>query len=105
MSESLTRRSFLTGNVGPREHHVSSAVVVVLPARIDELARQLAAMPGVEVHGHNDSRLVIVLEGSTSGELGAALAAISLMDGVISASMVFEQTEELSGDDNRTHPT
>jgi nitrate reductase NapD len=104
LSDTLSRRSFLTGNVGPREHHVSSAVVVALPARMEALARELAAMPGIEVHGHNDSRLVIVLEGSTSGELGASLAAISLMEGVISASMVFEQTEELSGEGNTAHP-
>lgn len=82
---------------------MSSAVVVAIPRRIEQLAVELAALPGVEVHGRNDSRVVIVIEGSTSGELGATLTTISLMEGVISASMVFEQTEELTDDGIGTH--
>ena len=105
MSETLTRRSLLTGQIGRREHHISSAVVVAIPRRIDQLATELAALPGVEVHGRNESRLVIVIEGSSSGQLGAILASIALMDGVVSANMVFEQMEELSDNDEiGTHP-
>ena len=37
--------------------------------------------------------LVLVLEGESSGAVGGLLAQIAVMDGVISANMVFEHTE------------
>ncbi len=104
MSETFSRRNVLVGEIARREHYVSSAVVVALPQRIEALAAELDAIEGVEVHGGNDSRLVVVLEGSTSGELGSLLTTISLMDGVISANMVFEQAEEFTGDDIGDNP-
>jgi nitrate reductase NapD len=36
-----------------------------------------------------------VLEGSSTGVIGDRLAAINLIDGVLSANMVFEQIEDL----------
>lgn len=89
----LSRRAILIGAVPPR-HHISSAVVVVLPARREDVRARLARMPGVEVHAGEGSRLVLTIEAPTSGMLGETLADISLMDGVISANMVFEHIEE-----------
>ncbi len=71
--------------------HISSAVVTVRPERAGEIARAIAALPGVEVHAVQHSKIVVVLEGPDSGTLGAHLVTISLMDGVFSANMVFEQ--------------
>lgn len=51
-------------------------------------------MPGVEVHAGEGSRLVVTIEGPTSGMLGETLTRMSLIDGVISANMVFEHIEE-----------
>ena len=93
MREGLTRRSLLTGSVAPR-HHISSAVVFALPARREELGRQLVAMQGVEVHASDGSRIVITIEGPSSGMLGETLTRISAMDGVVSANMVFEHVEQ-----------
>ena len=76
--------------------HISSAVVTVRPERASEVARAIAALPGVEVHAVQHSKIVVVLEGPDSGTLGAHLVTISLMDGVFSANMVFEQVD--SGD-------
>lgn len=89
----LSRRALLTASP-PARHHISSAVVVVLPARREEVAARLARMPGVEVHAGEGSRLVLTIEGSTTGMLGEALTGISLIEGVISANMVFEHIEE-----------
>lgn len=89
----LTRRTFLAG-ASPARHHISSAVVVALPARREEIGGQLRAMPGVEIHAAEGSRIVITIEGPTSGMLGETLSAISLIEGVISANMVFEHIEE-----------
>jgi periplasmic nitrate reductase NapD len=73
--------------------HISSAVVSVLPARRDEVLRALAALPGVEIHQSDASKIVIVMEAAESGILGGRLAEIASWQGVLSANMVFEQVE------------
>ena len=86
----ISRRAFLSGQ-GPASHHISSAVVIALPARADALAVELAALSGVEVHAREGSRIVITIEGPTTGALGETLARITLFQGVLAANMVFEQ--------------
>ncbi len=93
----LTRRALLTGTA-PTQHHISSAVVMALPARRNAISRQIAAMPGVEVHAAEGSRIVITIEGQTSGMLGETLIQISTMDGVLAANMVFEHIEDTEGE-------
>jgi len=73
--------------------HISSAVVSVLPVHRDEVLRRLAAMPGVETHQRNASKVVIVMEATESGILGGRLAEIATRQGVLSANMVFEQAD------------
>lgn len=92
----LTRRALFTAPT-PGSHHISSAVVVALPARREEVARALAAMPGVEIHASEASRIVVTIEGPTSGFLGETLVNMSLVEGVISANMVFEHAEKEEG--------
>lgn len=89
----LSRRAFLTGGRLSR-HHISSAVVVAQPARREEIQVRLQQMPGVEVHAADGSRLVVTIEGPTTGMLGETLSRMSLIEGVISANMVFEHIEE-----------
>jgi nitrate reductase NapD len=88
----ITRRALLTAQPAD-QHHISSAVVVVLPVRREEVAAQLAGMPGVEVHAGEGSRIVVTIEGPTSGMLGETLTRMSTLDGVISANMVFEHID------------
>lgn len=88
MQRVLSRRALITAS--PPRHHISSAVILALPARLEEIGGRLRQMPGVEVHASERSRIVITIEGPTSGVLGEILTRISLMDGVISANMVFE---------------
>jgi len=76
--------------------HISSAVVSVLPERRDEVLRALAALPGVEIHQRDASKIVIVMEAAESGILGGRLAEIASWQGVLSATMVFEQVERLA---------
>jgi len=86
-----TRRNVLTGRLPTV--HISSAVVSVLPAHRENVLRLLADMDGVEVHHKSTSKIIIVLEGPESGVLGARLAEIASMEGVLSANRVFEQIE------------
>lgn len=92
-SPKISRRSFFKGEA-PSQHHISSAVVMTHPSRREEIGRRIAAMPGVEVHAGEGSRIVITIEGPTSGMLGETLIGISTLDGVISANMVFEHMDE-----------
>jgi nitrate reductase NapD len=89
----LDRRSFLTGRLPARAVHISSAVVTAFPARCAELTDLLNALPGTEVHRVENGKIVIVMEAGSSGELGSRLAGIAMMDGVLSANMVFEQID------------
>ena len=79
----------------PRYHHISSAVVSVFPDCSDAVVRQIEALPDTEVHRAENGKIVIVLEGANTGEIGGRLVAIALMDGVLSANLVFEQIEIL----------
>jgi len=89
-----TRRNVLTGRLPTV--HISSAVVSVLPAHRENVIRLLSNMDGVEVHHQSQFKIVIVLEGADSGVLGARLAEIASIEGVLSANMVFEQVERLA---------
>ena len=76
--------------------HISSAVVSVLPDYRDQVLRMLAALPGVETHQRDASKIVIVMEAANSGIIGGRLAEIATWQGVLSANMVFEQVERLA---------
>lgn len=101
---SIDRRDFLRGRVLPagagpaspvRRLHISSAVVTARPERCPDVARRIAALPQTEIHRVEGSKIVVVMESEESGEIGSRLAAISLMDDVFSANLVFERIEPL----------
>jgi len=75
-------------------HYISSAVIVAKPAAVDAVRAILEAMENVEVFAVQDSKIVLVIEGRTSGELGAVLSEISGIPGVVAANMVFEHSED-----------
>jgi len=68
----------------------------VRTAPTGEVLRALEALPGVEIHQHVASKIVIVMEAVESGILGGRLAEIATWQGVLSANMVFEQVASLA---------
>jgi nitrate reductase NapD len=46
------------------------------------------------VHGIENGKIIVLLEGASVGEIGERLTAISLMEGVLAANLVFEQVCE-----------
>ena len=76
-------------------HHISSAVITVVPARSEAVADAIARLPETEVHHRHGSKIVVVLEGSDSDVIGGRLALISQLGGVLSATLVYEQIEPL----------
>ena len=96
--EHPSRRSFLAGRLATADDvplHISSAVVLVLPRRLNDVLQMLLKLPEVEVHQQSASKIVIVLEGPDSGALGGRLAEIASWDGVLSANMVYEHVESI----------
>lgn len=79
--------------------HISSAVILVQPASAEAVAAHVAAMPGVDVHAREGSKIIITIEGPTTGVLGDSLTQISLLDGVLAANMVFEHVDKLEDAD------
>ncbi len=77
-----------------RRHHISSAVVAVRPEHAGSVAKMLATLEGTEIYAREGGRIVVVMEGASSGELGDRLNAIGALEGVIAANMVFEHIEE-----------
>lgn len=80
-----------------RYHHISSAVVTVMPGRMEEVLAMIARLDGPEIRAHDGNRIVVVIEGASAGELGGLLTTIGGLAGVIAANMVFEHIEELEG--------
>ena len=107
MQADLTRRQFLSGQVATgtapassecadsatETWHVSSAVVSARVEHCTAVAARLNAIPGVQVDRVASGKIVIIIEGTSSGELGARLAEIALMDRVLSANMVYESVD------------
>jgi nitrate reductase NapD len=85
-------------------HHISSAVIAAKPGCLDAVLAALASFENVEVHGADKGKVVIVIEGPSTGVLGDTLMRISVLDGVIAANMVFEhvEMEEDEADGQRT---
>lgn len=74
--------------------HISSAVVSVAQGHRERISEVLRGLEGVEIHGGDTSRLIITIEGTSTGQLGDRLTEINLMPGVLVANMVFEHAEE-----------
>lgn len=75
--------------------HVSSAVVNVAAEEREPVRARVEALDGVEVHGGDATRIIVTIEGTSTGDLGDRLTEINLMPGVLVANMVFEHAEEM----------
>lgn len=73
---------------------IASILVQARPEILEEVAASIEAIAGTEIHGRDHrGKLVVVIEGSGSDPVGAALTQISLLPGVISATLVFHATD------------
>ena len=80
----------------PDELHVSSLVVHGRPDRLAAIRGSLASIEGLEVHAAAPSgKLVVTLETVSEQEIVARLATISLLEGVLSATLVYHQVESI----------
>ncbi len=74
--------------------NISSVIVHAKPARLSSVRSTLEQIPGVEIHAAtDDGKLVITIETESDGETASTFDRINVMDGVMSAAMVFHQFE------------
>jgi len=91
---SISRRSFLGGK--PSVTHIASLVVHCRPEFLPTAKAAIEAMPNIDVPTSDDnSKLVVLLEMTDESELLGGISNIESVKGVVSATLVFHQVEEL----------
>ena len=78
-----------------KELHVTSLVVQVVPAQMSAVRNAILLMKNAELSVNNDVKLVVVLEGATQKGLLEDIETINRLPGVLSAAMVYHQSEVL----------
>jgi nitrate reductase NapD len=74
--------------------NISSVIVIPHPERIEAVRGQVAALAGVELHAVSpEGKMIVTLETEGDRETTDLYEKISLLDGVMSASMVYHQKE------------
>lgn len=74
--------------------HIAGVLVHTRPEWIENVHAQLLAIDGLELHATNpDGRMVITIESDDRNEVAEALFRINTAENVLSASLVYEQSE------------
>ncbi|MCH4294600.1 chaperone NapD [Shewanella sp. 3B26] len=78
-----------------QEYHVTSLVVHAAPSQANTIARTIEILPGAEVHATSpEGKLVVTLEGSTQRAILDNVEAINALNGVLSSSLIYHQSEQ-----------
>ncbi|MCX7165563.1 MAG: chaperone NapD [Rhodocyclales bacterium] len=74
--------------------NISSAIIHARPGDLAIVQAGLAALAGVEVHGVSpEGKMIVTIETEDEGSNAATYQLIGQLDGVMSAAMVYHQTE------------
>jgi len=75
--------------------NISSIIVQTYPERSASLRGELSSLPGVEVHAAKDNgTIIITVEDTPEQKPAATLMGVQNLQGVISASMVYNYCDE-----------
>lgn len=77
------------------ELHVTSLIVQVQPDKMADVRQKIMAIKNAELSANNDVKLVVVIEGTSQKSLMDDISTINALPGVLSATMVYHQSEEL----------
>lgn len=78
-----------------KELHITSLVVQVLPQKMADVRQQIMTIENAELSVNNEVKLVVVIEGETQRALMDSIEVINAIPGVLSATMVYHQSEVL----------
>ena len=74
--------------------HIASLLVHARTEAISDVERDVLALGGAEIaHSDDQGRLIVTLETANEAEIVQALTDIQLVTGVVSASLVYHQTD------------
>jgi nitrate reductase NapD len=77
--------------------NISSAIVQIVPARLDETCAALSEMPGVEVHARSpEGKVVVIIEDSDTTLATNTYVALHDVKGVMSVAMVYQYSDDES---------
>jgi len=62
--------------------------------RTDDVCASLLAIPGVEIHSAESSRMVITVESESYRKVADNINNIQYIDGVVSASLVYQYSDQ-----------
>ena len=80
--------------------NISGVLVHAAPAKFEQVKRQLLALPDVEIPLDNpDGRIVVIIDEKSDIPSGESLMKIQNIDGVLSASLVYQHIEEEEEED------
>lgn len=77
------------------ELHVTSLIVQVRPEMMAQVRQQILQNDRAELSVNNEVKLVVVLEGTSAKSLLEDIATINAIPGVLTATMVYHQSEAL----------
>lgn len=77
------------------ELHVTSLIVQVRPEMMAQVRQQILQNDRAELSVNNEVKLVVVLEGTSAKSLLEDIATINAIPGVLTATMVYHQSEVL----------
>jgi nitrate reductase NapD len=84
------------GSFEPREVHIAGIVVHANPQRLQNIREAIAALARVEVHGASaQGKIVLTVEAPTAAEILRWIDAIHQIEGVFSAAIVYQHSEDL----------
>lgn len=95
LAAQTSRRAFLRGAAVTPKRHIASLVVQVWPAKVSALRSHLGKVPGIDIHGAKDGKLIVTVDALGDGQLMDLIGAVEAADGVVAASLVYHQLEDL----------
>ena len=75
--------------------NISSAIVHVVPRRVDTACAALAAMPGVEIHARSsEGKVVVTIDDDDTNSAADTYVALHHIPGVMSVAMVYQYSDD-----------
>jgi nitrate reductase NapD len=99
-TRNVDRRKFINGrwttaNVSEHPVEIASILVQARPEQLNAVARAIEMLPGAQIYNRDQrGKLVVVVEAADVGTIGETLNAMSSLPGVLSASLVFQGTDD-----------
>lgn len=80
--------------------HISSLLIRANPADLDRVQAEILKLPNSEIPLSDASgKIIVTLETSSESEIVDSLTAVQLIDGVVSAAMIYHQADSTDAAD------